>query len=128
MANNETHVAFSVKHLGLENESLIIMVNSWMDAPVRKLGRSHRRTCHSVQTMLDACVEFGNVKNGVIIWDKRNKLITMIVLHHLLLDGIVTRNRAKNVFKSITGRNWKKKLSPPPILEKPKFIRNLFKW
>jgi len=112
MPNNETHVRFSIEKFGAENEKLIFAINSWIDAPVRKFRYNHRRTRHDVQTMMDACVAFGNVKDGILKWDERNKFIAKIVLHHLILDGIITLNEAKGVFNGITSRSWKLKHAP----------------
>lgn len=114
MPNNERHVKFSLKKLGKENEELIVMINSWMDAPARRLRRRHRRSRHNIQTIMDASALFGNtsqikiggkIKNG-IQWDSKNKLIAKIVLYHLILDGLITPKNEDKILEKITREPW----------------------
>ena len=115
MPNNERHVELSLKKFGKENEELIVMINSWIDAPVRRLGRRHRRSRHKLpDVIMDASALFGNIsqinlagkiRNG-IQWDTKNKLIAKIVLYHLILDGLVIPKREAKILEELTKEPW----------------------
>jgi len=114
MPNNERHVELSIKKLGKEHEELIVMINSWIDAPVRRLGRRHRRSRHNRDVIMDACTLFGNSSQiklagkirKAIQWDSKNKLIAKIVLHHLILDGLIIPKNEEKILQELTKEPW----------------------
>jgi len=110
MPNNERHVELSIKKLGKEHEELIVCINSWIDAPVRRLGRRHRRSRHNRDVIMDACALFGNLSHinlagkikKAIEWDSKNRLIAKIVLHHLMLDGLIIPKNEGKILEELT--------------------------
>jgi len=91
MPSVESHVKECVKVLGEEHRDLCYMVNSWMDAPSRRVGAAHRVYRHDpVNTPIEACKIYGETVNGaVLVFSPINDIITFIVRQHLVLDGLL---------------------------------------
>ena len=61
MPSIENHVKFCVRDFGEENRELCYMVNSWIDAPSRELGRTHRKKRHDFwEAPILACAMYGD--------------------------------------------------------------------
>jgi len=59
MPSIEKHVQYCVEEFGKENEALCYQINSWMDAPSRKMGSKHRVARHELErTIAMAIREF----------------------------------------------------------------------
>lgn len=100
----EKHVEYCVKAFGKENEALCYQVNSWMDAPVRRLGSRHRVERHALHfTILTVLTEFltkaekletplrGIYTINIRHWTtNKMALIIAILVQHLQLDGLLT--------------------------------------
>ena len=85
-----------------ENRELCYMVNSWMDAPSRDMGKAHRQVRHDPDlTPVEACMIYGDYVEtkayGVyrLLETEKNKLIARMVLQHLKLDGLITPQQEK---------------------------------
>lgn len=61
MPNIENHVRFCVRDFGKQNSELCYSVNSWVDAPSRELGRTHRVKRHDpLEAPVLACAAYGD--------------------------------------------------------------------
>ena len=106
LPTTENHVRLCVKEFGEKNRELCCMVNSWMDAPSRDIGKLHRRKRHDpVFTPIEACRIYGDyvdkgevrgVKVYRILETEKNKLIVLMVLQHLKLDGLIIPEEVEN--------------------------------
>ena len=115
MPNCNKHCILAIKEFGRKHEELIIMINSWMDSPVRKLGKSHRRFRHDFQSVMDACVIYGDNEKNIVSPTPKNILLCKIILHHLKLDGLVSPRECTKLEKKFKSDNWINK-NPPPLL------------
>ena len=117
MPSVENHVRFCVKVFGEENRELCYMINSWMDAPSRELGTTHRiERHHLVLTPFQVCQIYGD--NNA---EKRDTIAKM-VLQHLRLDGLITPEQEKawswNWVKSELKRMEEQKREAEKLMEK----------
>ena len=106
MPNCNKHYTLGIKEFGKEHEELIIMINSWIDSPVRKLGRAHRQFRHDFQTVMDTCIIYGDAEKNIVSPTPKNVLICKIVLHHLKLDGLASPRECIKLEKRFKLHNW----------------------
>jgi len=68
------------------------MVNSWMDAPSRRVGAVHRvYRHHPIDTPIEACKIYGETVDGAVLTSSPiNNKIAHIVHQHLVLDGLLS--------------------------------------